>query len=86
MDKAYYLIKDLNLVGKEEDYIPYIFKNGEGWCVDSDRLLTDRIMGYDGDEEKASPYKIGNTDAIELIEEISEEKAMELIGKMIDHQ
>lgn len=86
MDKVFYCIKDLNLVGKEEDFVPYIFHRDKGWCVDSDHLLTDRLMGYDAGEERESPYKMGNTDMLQQIVEISEEKATELISGIVSHQ
>lgn len=75
MEVVYYYIKDLNMVAKEEGYIPYIYKKGNGWIVDNDNILTDRLIGYDGDS-------IGSSDMLLEVEEISEQKAMELINKM----
>ena len=37
--------------------------------------------GYDPTEDSDSPYAMGNSSIMEEIEEISYEKAMELIGK-----
>ncbi len=45
----YYLIKDLNKLGKLQDSIPYIFEKGQGWIPDHKNILMDRIVGYDGE-------------------------------------
>jgi len=82
MRTAYYHIKDLNLLGKEEDYVPYVYTPGKGWVVDKDHILMDRIMGYDEFEPADSPYKIGNTSILESIEEISEKEAEKFIADM----
>ncbi len=79
MSVTYYRIKDLNLLGKEEDYVPYLYKPGEGWTVDNDNVLMDRFMGYDDLGPADSPYKIGNTSVMDLVEEISKEEAENLI-------
>ena len=52
MDTTYYHIIDLNLVGKEEEYVPYIYNKDSGWEVDSENILMDRVMGYDASEPK----------------------------------
>ena len=72
---AYYLIKDLNIVGKEEDFVPYIYDKEKGWLVDNDNILSDRIMGYDGDG-------IGSADMLTRVVEITEEEASKLIANM----
>lgn len=82
MNTVYYKIKDLNMVGKEDDYIPYLYKPGKGWTVDHDNILMDRIMGYDKAESSASPYKIGNSGMMDLVEEISEKEAETMISNM----
>ena len=38
MNTVYYRIKDLNMLGKEEDYVPYLYKSGKGWIVDHDNI------------------------------------------------
>ncbi len=63
----YYHIIDLDLIGKEEGYVPYIYKNGQ-WVVDKDNVLMDRIMGYDGDD-------IGCTDMLNRVENIPKSEA-----------
>lgn len=82
MSVTYYHIKDMNLLGKEDAYIPYLYKPSKGWVVDNDNILMDRIMGYDDSEPSSSPYKIGNTSTIQLVEEISEEKAENFIKNL----
>lgn len=75
MSVTYYRIKDLNLLGKKEDYVPYLYKQGEGWIVDNDNVLMDRLIGYDDSEPADSPYKIGNTSIMDLVEELSGKEA-----------
>lgn len=72
---AYYRIVDLNMIGKDEDYIPYVYQKGQGWVVDNDNVLMDRVMGYDDD-------RIGGSDMMSRVEEIPEEEAMKLINQM----
>lgn len=79
---AYYLINDLNTIGKEEDFIPYLYDKEKGWVVDNDNILSDRLMGYDETESPDSPYRIGNTDMLSRIDEITEEEANRLIADM----
>jgi hypothetical protein len=82
MSVTYYRIKDLDMLGKEEDYIPYLYKPGKGWVVDNDNVLMDRIMGYDDSEPANSPYKIGNSSTMDLVEEISEKSAEKFITNL----
>ena len=82
MSVTYYHIKDLNLLGKEEDYVPYLYGAGKGWTADNDNILMDRIMGYDDSEPNNSPYKIGNTSILDLVEEISETEAEKFIANL----
>lgn len=82
MNTVYYRIKDLKMVGKEEDYVPYLYKPGKGWIVDHDNILMDRIMGYDEAELPGSPYKIGNNSMMDLVEQISEKEAEKIISEL----
>lgn len=82
MSVTYYRINDLDLLGKEEDYVPYLYKPGKGWVVDNDNVLMDRIMGFDESEPAKSPYKTGNTSIMELVEEISQKEAENIIAKL----
>lgn len=81
MDTTYYHIIDLNLVGKEEGYVPYIYNMDSGWEVDRKNILMDRVMGYDASEPKDSPYSIGNTYMMSCIEKITEEEANRFISE-----
>ena len=74
----YYLIRD-HLVGKEEDGRYYIFRDGE-WTPDTRCIIMDCLVGYDPSEPPGSPYGIGCSSIMDEIEEISHERAMELIG------
>lgn len=80
MNVTYYHILDLDMVGKEEDYVPYLYKPEIGWVVDDGNVLMDRIMGYDVDEAD-TPYKIGNSDIMNLVKEISESEVKKIIAK-----
>jgi len=82
MGTTFYFIKDLNLIGKQENYIPYIYERGKGWEVDNSNVLMDRIMGYSEVELTGSPYAIGNTDIMESVSEITEAEANKLIKAM----
>lgn len=68
----YYLLHDIQRVGKIDDHVPYLYVEKVGWVVDNDNLLMDRLMGYDGES-------IGNTSKLLSIDEISEEQAEKLI-------
>lgn len=82
MSAIYYHIKDLDMLGKEDDYVPYLYKPEKGWVVDNENVLMDRVMGYDGLEPSNSPYKIGNTSVLDLVEEISEKEAEKLMKNL----
>ena len=74
-DVGYYYINDLQLVGKIENRISYIYCKKNGWQVDKEHLLMERLIGYDG-------YEIGVMSELEKIDSISEEKAFALINTM----
>lgn len=82
MAATYYYIVDLNYVGKEEDYVPYLYDPKRGWIVDRSNILMDRIIGYDDSEPKDSPYCLGCSEKMNLVEQISEEEAMKQIETM----
>ena len=77
-DTKYYLILK-QTVGKEEDGKYYLFQDGS-WEPDTNWVIMDRLMGFDPSEPPDSPYRIGCTDVLEQIEDISMEKAMMLTG------
>ncbi len=74
-DTTYYFMSDLNQVGKVEDFVPYLYDEDDGWIVDNDNLLMDRIMGYDDD-------RIGNTDILFRVDEITKEEADKKIKEL----
>jgi hypothetical protein len=76
---TYYLIWK-HLVGKKEDEMFYLFKNGE-WIPDKENVIMDHLMGYDPTEPPGSPYAIYNMSIMDEIEDISYEEAMKIIGE-----
>lgn len=76
--KRYYLILN-KTVGKEDNGLYFLFKNGE-WQLDVKNEIFDRLIGFDPSEPADSPYGIGCMDILDEIDEISYEKAMELTG------
>lgn len=74
-EKTFFVIKDLNMVAKMEEYQSYLFKDGK-WIVDEEHIVNDRFIGYEPNEG------IGNTSMLEKIEEITEKEAMKLISEM----
>ena len=77
-ETVYYMIYE-TLVGKREDGRYYLYCNDE-WVRDSGSVIMDHLMGYDPSEPADSPYGFGNGSVMGDIEEISYEKAMEMIG------
>lgn len=77
---GYFEIIDLNMIAKIEEHIPYIYDSQQGWIVDKEFILLDRIMGYDASEPKGSPYKFGNLDMLERVRKISREEAEKRIS------
>lgn len=76
---TYYLIWK-HLVGKKEDEMFYLFKNGE-WIPDKENVIMDHLMGYDPTEPPESPYAMYNMSIMDEIEDISYEEAMKIIGE-----
>ena len=56
------------MIGKIENYVPFVYKNEIGWVVDNENILMDRIMGYDFDD-------IGDSETQEKVQNITKEKA-----------
>jgi len=71
----YYMIHDLDLVGKTVDGTPFIYINHE-WTFDI--RLMDRIYGYD-ETESDTPYAMFNSSIMETVSVSTEEKAIEFI-------
>lgn len=81
-DVFYYKINDLNLLGKIDDYVYYIFDKTSGWQPDAKHILSDRLFGYDETEEIDSPYRMGNPNMLSRVEQITEEEANKIISQL----
>ena len=77
-ETKYYLILN-DTVGKEENGLYYLFIDGK-WIPDEKCVIMDRLVGYDASEPDGSPYGMYEDSIMEEIEEITYERAMELIG------
>ena len=75
----YYLIRE-RILAKREQNEDYILKNGE-WVVDEKHRIMDYLEGFDPSEPEDSPYRFGNTSVMMEIDEISEEKAKEIMNQ-----
>lgn len=71
----YFIMNDLNKIGKMEDYVYYIYEKQIGWVLDINHLLSDRLVGYDG-------YFVGSSNMLSKIDEISEEEVNKMIKLM----
>ena len=76
----YYLIED-RLLGKNEDGRFFLFIDGI-WKHDDDLYIVGKLNGYDSYEPDDSPYGWGSTSVMDEIKEISEEEALEVLGKL----
>jgi len=74
----YYFINDLKKVGKKEDFISYIYDEEKGWIIDSENILMDRIIGYDGES-------IGSSSMLFKVDEITKEEAMHIINSGVNN-
>lgn len=71
----YYHLGDVDRIGKIENYTPYLYDKENGWVVDEENMLMDRLMGYDGES-------IGSSSMLFEIEEITEDQANNIIKKL----
>lgn len=81
METIYYHILDLDIIGKEENFVPYLYDNKKGWIPDRKKILMDRVMGHDTSEAKKSPYAIGNTEMMDSVKRISKEDVERFINR-----
>ncbi len=80
---TFYRILDKKLVGRRDGMSEcFVYDNIKGWIPDADHIIMDRIMGYDDSEEPGSPYRMGNSDMMSRIKEITEEEANKIIAAM----
>ena len=78
---AYYLILK-NRLGKEEDGRYFLFENAK-WIPDTGNVIRDRLMGYDPCEPEDSPYRTVCLSIMDQIEQIPEDRAVQLINEQI---
>jgi hypothetical protein len=71
----YFSITDIDKNCKIDVYFYYIYGKETGWQSDDEHILSDRLIGYDGDV-------IGSSDMLSNAEEITEEEANKLIAAM----
>ncbi len=72
---TYYKILDKNLIGRQDGMFDcYIYDAEKGWKPDDEHILMDRIIGYDED-------RIGSSDMLFRVDEITEEEANEIISQ-----
>ena len=74
---TYYLIWN-RVLGKRTNKGDFIYIDGK-WEPDKDSMIMDRLMGYNPTEPPGSPYAMYNSSIMDEIEEISEEKAKEIL-------
>lgn len=79
---TYYLILNRQL-GKREDGKYYLYTNGS-WVPDNKCTIMDRLMGFDPNEPKGSPYGIGSMDIMDTIDVITEQQAREFINNSVN--
>ena len=77
----YYTIPDRGFVAKGIYFDNWIYDyDSLEWKKDDKYIISDALMGYDPGEPDGSPYGIGSTSAMDEIEHIDYETAMEIIG------
>lgn len=78
----YYYFEHLSLVGRIPDASPFeseVYQPGSGWIRDAKHEISDRIMGYEPDEEAG--WKSGHSDIMADIRAISCEEAIQFIER-----
>lgn len=72
----YYYINDLEKVGKiMGSNVHYLYNTEKGWIMDSENIIMDRLIGYDGE-------RIGSSEMLFRIDEISEVEANKKIEEL----
>ena len=76
----YYFINDLGILAKSTDEGDYLFDvKQRKWVFDVNRKILDRLIGFDSSELPGSPYAFGNTDMLDRVEEINEDRALGMV-------
>ena len=74
----YYYLNDIDVLGKSEDGVHYLFENGH-WQKDVSCKIMDRLCSYDPYDD--TPYGFGNSSVLFTIDEISKKEAYEYLNK-----
>lgn len=85
MNRTYYLLWERTVAKREQNEKlceDYIFRDGK-WVSDKDRIVMDHLVGFDPSEPEDSPYRIGSTDVLMEMAEISEKDAIEIMNQQI---
>jgi len=78
MDKViYYLIMQRRLGKKDGDRF-YLYNDGT-WVPDEKNVIMDCLMGYDPYDD--SPYGFGSLSIMDEIEEIPEDRAIQILNQ-----
>ena len=78
MDKViYYLIMQRRLGKKDGDRF-YLYNDGT-WVPDEKNAIMDRLMGYDPYDD--SPYGFGSLSIMDEIEEMPEDRAIQILNQ-----
>ena len=78
---TYYWIRVVRL-GKKDENGYFLFEKNQ-WVKDRKNYILDKLMGYDPCEPDDSPYKMDNLSIMDEVEEITEERAKEIMNRMI---
>ena len=78
---TYYWIREVRL-GKKDENGYFLFEKNQ-WVKDGKTYILDKLMGYDPCEPDDSPYKMDNLSIMDEAEEITEERAKEIMNRMI---
>ena len=77
---TYYRVKYNGMIAKGDGLEYWIYDKGK-WIKDEESMISDMINGYDPYEPPGSPFAFSSTSIMDEIEEITYEKAMDLIAK-----
>ena len=77
---TYYWIREVRL-GKKDENGYFLFEKNQ-WVKDEKNYILDKLMGYDPCEPDDSPYKMDNLSIMDEVEEITEERAKEIMNQM----
>ena len=76
-DITYYLIRERRL-GKAQGGEYFLYENG-AWIPDERNVIKDHLMGYDPGDD--TPFGFGSLSIMDEIEEISRDRAYQLMDQ-----